>query len=129
LATAFFLSFDQTILLSPYRQTLSGSLATHPLFRCRERPATHLPDQQFSSLRFDHRPTVLGSPACGIVLPPDQIRQRLRIETFYGTSGNAVKTQVWVAVSVYVLAAIVKKQLALELSRYKSLQILERSHF
>ena len=44
--------------------------------------------------------------------------------TFYGTSENAVKTQVWTAITVYVLVAILKKQLHLDLSPYKILQIL-----
>jgi transposase len=52
------------------------------------------------------------------------IKQHLRIKAFYGTSQNAVKTQAWVALSVYVLVAIVKKQLGLDLSLYKTLQIL-----
>jgi hypothetical protein len=57
------------------------------------------------------------------------IKQHLRIKAFYGTSENAVKTQVWVAVSVYVLVAIVKKQLGLELSLYKIPQILSVTIF
>jgi hypothetical protein len=57
------------------------------------------------------------------------IKQHLRIKAFYGTSENAVKTQVWVAVCVYVLVAIVKKQLGLELSLYKILQILSVTIF
>ena len=57
------------------------------------------------------------------------IKQHLRIKAFYGTSENAVKTQAWVAVSVYVLVAIVKKQLALDLSLYKILQILSVTVF
>ncbi len=57
------------------------------------------------------------------------IKQHLRIKAFYGTSENAVKTQVWVAVSVYVLVAIVKKQLGLNLSLYKILQILSVTLF
>jgi transposase len=52
------------------------------------------------------------------------IKQHLRIKTFYGTSENAVKTQIWIAVSVYVLVAIVKKRLGLEDSLYTILQIL-----
>ena len=52
------------------------------------------------------------------------IKQNLRIKHFYGTSENAVKTQIWIAVSVYVLAAIIKKELALEISLYTFLQIL-----
>jgi len=52
------------------------------------------------------------------------IKQNLRIKSFYGTSENAVKTQIWIAVSVYVLIAIIKKRLNLELPLYIFLQIL-----
>ncbi len=52
------------------------------------------------------------------------IKQYLRIKTFFGTSLNAVKTQIWIAISVYVLAAIVKKELKIELSLGEILQIL-----
>ena len=52
------------------------------------------------------------------------IKQNLRIKHFYGTSENAVKTQIWIAVSVYVLVAIIKKEMALEVSLYTFLQIL-----
>jgi hypothetical protein len=51
------------------------------------------------------------------------IKQHLRIKTFFGTSENAVKTQIWIAVSVYVLVAIVRKRLGLEASLYQILQI------
>jgi len=57
------------------------------------------------------------------------IKQHLRIKQFYGTSENAVKTQVWIAVSVYVLVAIVKKKLKLDASLYTLLQILSVSVF
>ncbi len=52
------------------------------------------------------------------------IKQHLKIKAFYGTSENAVKTQVWVAIAVYVLVAIVKKKLHLDISLYTILQIL-----
>ena len=52
------------------------------------------------------------------------IKQHLRIKAFYGTSENAVKTQIWIAVSVYVLVAIIRKRLGLEASLYQILQIL-----
>ena len=52
------------------------------------------------------------------------IKQNLRIRHFYGTSENAVKTQIWTAVCVYVLAAVVKKELALDVALYTFLQIL-----
>lgn len=52
------------------------------------------------------------------------IKTHLRIKAFYGTSENAVKTQIWIAVSIYVLVAIVRKRLGLEMSLYQILQIL-----
>lgn len=55
------------------------------------------------------------------------IKQHLRIKAFYGTSENAVKTQVWIAISVYVLVAIAKNRLNLEHSLYSILQILSVS--
>ena len=57
------------------------------------------------------------------------IKQNLRIKTFYGTSENAVKTQIWIAVSVYVLVAIMKKRLKIEASLYTMLQILSVTIF
>ena len=57
------------------------------------------------------------------------IKQNLRIKHFYGTSENAVKTQIWIAVCVYVLAAIIKKELALEVTLYTFLQILSVHSF
>jgi Transposase DDE domain/Domain of unknown function (DUF4372) len=57
------------------------------------------------------------------------IKQHLRIKAFYGTSENAVKTQIWIAVSVYVLVAIVRKRLGLEASLYQILQVLSVTLF
>lgn len=57
------------------------------------------------------------------------IKQHLRIKAFYGTSENAVKTQIWIAISVYVLVAIIKKRMKLDLSLYTILQILSVSLF
>jgi Domain of unknown function (DUF4372)/Transposase DDE domain len=57
------------------------------------------------------------------------IKQHLRIKAFYGTSENAVKTQIWIAVSMYVLVAIVRKRLELDASLYQILQILSVSLF
>ncbi len=57
------------------------------------------------------------------------IKQNLRIKTFYGTSENAVKTQIWIAVSIYVLVAIIKKRLKLEMSLNTILQILSVTVF
>ena len=57
------------------------------------------------------------------------IKQHLRIKKFYGTTENAVKTQIWIAISVYVLVAIVKKRLKIEASLYTILQILSLTLF
>ena len=57
------------------------------------------------------------------------IKQHLRIKTFYGTTENAVKTQIWIAVSVYVLIAIIKKRLNLDMSLYTILQIISVTVF
>jgi hypothetical protein len=57
------------------------------------------------------------------------IKQHLRIKAFYDTSENAVKTQIWIAVSVYVLVAIIRKRLDLEASLYQILQILSVTLF
>jgi IS4 transposase len=57
------------------------------------------------------------------------IKQHLRIKAFYGTSENAVKTQIWIAVSVYVLVAIVRKRLNAEASLYQILQVLSLTLF
>jgi hypothetical protein len=57
------------------------------------------------------------------------IKQHLRIKAFFGTSENAVKTQIWIAVSIYVLVAIVRKRLGLEISLYQILQILSVTLF
>jgi len=57
------------------------------------------------------------------------IKQHLRIKTFYGTTPNAVKTQIWIAISVYLLIAIIKKSLNLDLKLYTILQILSLTVF
>ena len=57
------------------------------------------------------------------------IKQHLRIKAFYGTSENAVKTQIWIAISVYVLVAIIKKRLQIDLSLYTILQIFSITLF
>ena len=57
------------------------------------------------------------------------VKQHLRIKAFYGTGENAVKTQLWIAVSVYVVVAIVRKRLGLQISLYQILQILSVTLF
>ena len=120
---------DQTILLTGVR---TAQRNPHPLRRF-----------GYFDTEKDSRPTFLTN---NFLLPPLTIAQRyrarwqvelffrwikqhLRIKAFYGTSENAVKTQVWVALSVYVLVAIVKKQPGLDLSLYKILPVLSVAIF
>ena len=57
------------------------------------------------------------------------VKQHLRGKAFYGTSENAVKTQIWIAVSVYVLVAIVRKRLGIEATLYQIPQVLSLTLF
>jgi hypothetical protein len=57
------------------------------------------------------------------------IKQHLRIKAFFGTSPNAVKTQIWIAISIYVLVAIIKKRLNIQHSLYTILQVLSVTAF
>jgi len=57
------------------------------------------------------------------------VKQHLRIKAFFGTSENAVKTQLWIAISIYVLVAIIRKHFGLEASLYQILQILSVTLF
>ena len=57
------------------------------------------------------------------------IKQHLRIKTFFGASANAVKIQIWTAISIYVLVAILKKRLQLQPSLYQILQVLSVTLF
>ena len=57
------------------------------------------------------------------------IKQHLRIKNFFGMSFNAVKSQIWTAISVYVSIAIIRKEMAIEMSLYRMLQILSVSLF
>ena len=101
-------------------------------------PALHVNGRKSS----DDRPSCLENPspagaestltenvASPFQAEPRQIKQHLRIKAFYGTSENAVKTQIWIAVSIYVLVAIVRKRLGLETSLYQILQILSVTLF
>ena len=93
-------------------QALSRPTASSHLLLGRNRPSLGLSDQQLFSRSSDRR----SSLPCRwqIELFFKWIKQHLRIKRFFGTSANSVKTQIWIAVSVYVLIAIIKKQLGLK---------------
>ncbi len=97
-------------------------------YRDRERGKTLI----FLTNNFDLAPTVIADLYRGrwqIELFFKWIKQHLRIRSFFGTSENAVKTQIWIAVAVYVLIAIVKKRLGLQSSLYTILQMLSLTLF
>jgi hypothetical protein len=120
---------DQIILLNPYN---SGKRYPDPLRRIRYRDPVS--DKSFMFLTNN-----LTLPALTVTELYRQrwqvelffkwIKQHLRIKTFYGTSVNAVRIQIWTAISVYVLVAIVKKRLRIERDLFTLLQILSITLF
>ena len=111
---------DQTIALDDPRTR--QDYPAHLLPRCRKGQDAYLPDQPHGVTGFDHLRPVQKPLAGGTFFK--WIKQHLRIKQFFGTSENAVKTQIWIAVSVYVLVAIVRKRLKLEAPLYTLLQII-----
>ena len=89
------------------QKRLSGETQANSLLRRERKKETCFPDQQLWQIELFFK----------------WIKQHLRIKAFYGTSENAVKTQIWIAITIYVLVAIIKKQLKLEQSLYTILQI------
>jgi len=120
---------DQTVILSSFK---SASVYPDPLRR-----VSYLDAETGKRLKFLTNNFTL--PALTIAQIYKQrwqvelffkwIKPHLRIKAFYGTSENAVKTQIWIAVSVHVLVAIVRKRLGLEASLYQILQILSLTLF
>jgi len=120
---------DQTVILSSFQ---SASVYPDPL-----RKVTYIDKETNKRLVFLTNNFTL--PALTIAQIYKQrwqvelffkwIKQHLRIKAFYGVSENAVKTQIWIAVSIYVLVAIVRKRLDLEASLYQILQILSVTLF
>jgi len=124
-----------------------GLLSDHTVVLAAARSARHYPEAlrriRYHDREQDHRFSFLTNtfdlPALTVALLYKSrwkvelffkwIKQHLRIKAFYGTSENAVKTQIWIAVSVYVLVAIVKKRLELESSLHHLLQILSITLF
>jgi hypothetical protein len=120
---------DQTIVL---RGPKSSRLYPDPLRRVTFHDAEH--DRRFAFLTNNFTLpalTIAQLYRCRwqVELFFKWIKQHLRIKAFYGTTENAVKTQVWTAISVYVLVAIVKKELNLDASLYEILQILSVTLF
>ncbi len=104
------------------RQGLPAAPATHQVLRCRTRQASGLPDQQLRFACADHR-LALSLPLAGRTFFK-WIKQHLRIKRFYGTTENAVKTQIWIVISVNILVSHREKRLNTEASLYTTLQIL-----
>lgn len=106
---------------------LSKQIETHQILRCRNRQNFVFLTNNFSLPAL----TIAQLYRCRwqVELFFKWIKQNLRIKNFYGTSENAVKTQIWIAVSIYVIVAILKKQLNIPASLYTILQILSVSVF
>ena len=120
---------DQTIVLSGVRSQL---VYPGQLRRVKFYDATHHKLLVFLTNNFDLPAlTIANLYRCRwqVELFFKWIKQHLRIKAFFGTSENAVKTQVWIAISIYVLVAIVKKRLSADASLYTMLQILSLTLF
>jgi IS4 transposase len=120
---------DQTIVLSG-----ATSSKTHPLHLRRISYVDPITKKRFVFLTNNFTLSALDvarlyKARWNVELFFKWIKQHLRIKAFYGTSENAVKSQVWIAVSVYVLVAIIKKHLRLQHSLYTILQILSITLF
>lgn len=118
---------DQTVVLETY---YSFQGYPEPLRRIRFYDESLEKRLVFLTNNFDLPPTTITAlykSRWQIELFFKWIKQHLRIKSFYGTNQNAVKAQIWTAVSVYLLVAIVKKRLGIELSLYTILQILSVS--
>ena len=121
--------FDQTVVLSGFYSDLNYP---DPLRRIGFIDAKTGKRLRFLTNNFNLSPLTIArlyKQRWQVELFFKWIKQHLRIKAFYGTSENAVKTQIWTAVAVYVLVAIVKKRLGLEKSLYTILQILSISLF
>jgi hypothetical protein len=120
---------DQTVIL-----TTASSAKAYPVAL---RKITYVDDESNKRLKFLTNNFILPPLTIAMVykcrwqveLFFKWIKQHLRIKTFFGTSVNAVKTQIWIAISIYLLVAIVRKRLGLESSLYKILQILSVTLF
>ena len=120
---------DQTVILSSFE---SASVYPDPLRRVSYFDAETGKRLKFLTNNFTLPPLTIAQiykQRWQVELFFKWIKQHLRIKAFYGTSENAVKTQIWIAVSVYVLVAIVRKRLEVEASLYQILQILSLTLF
>jgi hypothetical protein len=120
---------DQTIVLDPYT---SARLYPEGLRRIRYRDREHDTTFTFLTNDFDLSAitiTELYKQRWQVELFFKWIKQHLRIKAFYGTSPNAVRIQIWIAISVYLLVAIVRKRLGIERDLYTLLQILSLTLF
>jgi hypothetical protein len=120
---------DQTVILETF---YSSQGYPEPLRRIRYRDQSLGKRLVFLTNDFDLPATTIAAlykSRWQIELFFKWIKQHLRIKSFYGTSQNAVKAQIWIAVSVYLLVAIAKKRLGIELPLYTILQILSVSIF
>ncbi len=115
---------DQIIVLSGFN---SHQGFPAPLRRIKYRDTKSGKRLVFLTNNFTLPPLIIADlyrSRWGVEMFHKWIKQHLRIKAFFGTLENAIKSQIWIAVSVYVLVAIGKKRLALPSSLYENLQIL-----
>jgi IS4 transposase len=120
---------DQTVVLT---SAASSKHYPDPLRRVRFHDAEHGRTLVFLTNNFDLPALTIAhlyKSRWKVELFFKWIKQHLRIKAFYGNSENAVKTQIWIAISVYVLVAIVKKRLTMEATLYQILQVLSVTLF
>jgi len=121
--------FDQTVVLTGFYSDLDYP---EPLRRIGFIDAKTGKRLRFLTNNFDLSPLTIArlyKQRWKVELFFKWMKQHLRIKAFYGTSENAVKTQIWTAISIYVLVAIVKKRMGLERSLYTILQLLSVNLF
>lgn len=121
--------FDQTVVLAGFNSSLGYP---EPLRRIGFIDTKRKKRLTFLTNNFDLSPLTIARlyrQRWQVELFFKWLKQHLRIKAFYGTSENAVKTQIWTAIAIYVLVAIVKKRMGLKMSLYTILQILSLSLF
>ena len=109
------------------RQGLSGKTPPYQIFRCRAQSTADILNQPLYARCHQYRATIQMPLEDRVIFQMDQTTPAY--QGIFGTSENAVKSQIWIAISIYVLIAIIKKELKLKQSLYTILQILSVTIF
>ena len=114
---------------SQYQARLSSAMATSQIPRQQDRQDVQRSHQQLCHAGTNRRRSLSLSLSLHVELFFKWIKQHLSIKSFLGTSENAVKSQIWIALSIYVLVAIIKKRPDLKADLYTILQVLSLTLF